>query len=543
VRRWGLQRRIATTLVTAGLIVLGVVVAAAVALGGARTAQARVIDDYYAATITSNELFLILVDINGGVRSYASTGDPAGLQALQELQRSSGDDRLFALLADDPRSLAALEQASASTRTWFRDWAEPTMAAVQAGGPDAVTDAQMDRGRELFGQVRVDYDRYLGVLAEQRGAAVDSLLTRMDLLFLAVLVAALCALGAGALLWWALRRWMLDPVQQLAAETRAVRAGALEHEVTVNGPGEIAALGRDVEEMRQRIVEEVGIARAAREELARAHEHLEAQTAELERSNRELEQFAYVASHDLQEPLRKVASFSQMLQRRYAGQLDERADQYIEFAVDGAKRMQQLINDLLNFSRVGRLTAAQTDVDLGDCLDRALRNLDTAVEETGAQVTSDPLPVVRGEAPLLTQLLQNLIGNAIKFRSAEAPRIHVGARRDGDVWHLWCSDNGLGIEPQYADRVFVIFQRLHAKEVYAGTGIGLAICKKIVEYHGGTIAVDPQEEPGTTIRWTLPVTGAGSDGTSSRPVQLVGEDVTTAPAQVGGSASDGSLDD
>ncbi len=158
---------------------------------------------------------------------------------------------------------------------------------------------------------------------------------------------------------------------------------------------------------------------------------LEEQTQELQRSNRELEQFAYVASHDLQEPLRKVASFCQMLQRRYSGQLDERADQYIHFAVDGAKRMQQLINDLLEFSRVGRLTTPRIDVDLMDCLRNGLFNLETAREEAGAEVTWDELPHVLGEGPLLTQLLQNLIGNAIKFRSAEPPRVHLACATPG----------------------------------------------------------------------------------------------------------------
>jgi light-regulated signal transduction histidine kinase (bacteriophytochrome) len=285
--------------------------------------------------------------------------------------------------------------------------------------------------------------------------------------------------------------------------------------VSVDGPPEFVALGKDVDGMRRRLVDQIAAVEAAGREIAEARSRLEAQAAELQRSNRELEQFAYVASHDLQEPLRKVASFCQLLEKRYAGQLDARADQYIAFAVDGAKRMQRLINDLLEFSRVGRLVSEVSDVDLEECLGLALANLEALREEADAQITWDQLPHVRGEAPLLTQVLQNLIGNALKFQ-AEGRRsaIHVGAVRKGADWEFSCADNGIGIEPEYADRVFVIFQRLHPKDVYGGTGIGLAMCKKIVEYHGGRIWVDTEVSEGTTIRWTLPaITGTGTFAT------------------------------
>jgi light-regulated signal transduction histidine kinase (bacteriophytochrome) len=203
--------------------------------------------------------------------------------------------------------------------------------------------------------------------------------------------------------------------------------------------------------------------------------------------------------------LRKVASFCQLLERRYKGQLDDRGEQYIEFAVDGAKRMQQLINDLLAFSRVGRLTTGFTEVDLSAALAQALTQLDLVVSEAGAQVTSDPLPTVQGENTLLVQLFQNLIGNGVKFSGEGTPRIHIGVRRDGDVWEFCCADNGIGIEPQYQDKIFVIFQRLHGRDVYGGTGIGLAMCKKIVEYHGGRMWLDTTVTEGATFRWTLPV--------------------------------------
>jgi light-regulated signal transduction histidine kinase (bacteriophytochrome) len=236
------------------------------------------------------------------------------------------------------------------------------------------------------------------------------------------------------------------------------------------------------------------------------------QAEELRRSNGELEQFAYVASHDLQEPLRKVASFTQMLEQRYSSQLDERARQYIHYAVDGAKRMQLLINDLLDFSRVGRVTGERTVTDSGEALNQALDNLSATVEDTETTVTRDDLPKVKGNRLHLTQLFQNLIENAIKFRSEAPPRIHIGVKRSGDMWEFSCSDNGIGVEPKYADRIFLIFQRLHPRDVYPGTGIGLALCRKIVEYHGGQMWLDNSAEgQGATFRWTLPAAGDDDD--------------------------------
>jgi light-regulated signal transduction histidine kinase (bacteriophytochrome) len=239
---------------------------------------------------------------------------------------------------------------------------------------------------------------------------------------------------------------------------------------------------------------------------------LDEQTVELRRSNAELEQFAYVASHDLQEPLRKVASFCQLLEKRYGNELDGRGIEYIAFAVDGAKRMQVLINDLLTFSRVGRLNSTHTDVDLGATLDAALENLATAIDESGAEVTrTGPLPEVIGDPTLLTMLWQNLIGNAVKFhREGVAPRIVIelggyGGADDGE-WLFSVSDNGIGIAEEFTDKVFVIFQRLHGRDEYSGTGIGLALCKKIVEYHGGNIRVDSSYTEGTRFLFTLPAT-------------------------------------
>jgi PAS domain S-box-containing protein len=237
-----------------------------------------------------------------------------------------------------------------------------------------------------------------------------------------------------------------------------------------------------------------------------ADERLRGVANDLASSNAELEQFAYVASHDLQEPLRMVASFTQLLARRYRGKLDAEADEFIGFAVDGALRMQQLINDLLTYSRVGTRELQLQPVDTSLVVDQVVTDLTRAIAETQALVTHDPLPIVFGDPIQIRQVFQNLIANAIKFhRPDQTPHVHVSAIQERAAWQFSVVDNGIGIEPQYHERIFALFQRLHTRADYPGTGIGLAICRKIVERHGGQIRVDSQTGRGTTIVVTLPI--------------------------------------
>ncbi|MFI2752665.1 ATP-binding protein [Cellulomonas sp. P22] len=506
-----LRRRLGQTLVAAGVLLGLVVGASGVVVVRVIDLQHQVTEVYFDAITRADGAYVRLVDAETAVRGYALTGDEI---SLEPFARASESTTTFASLAEDsvrsgfPDSTTdAADAAASASHAWQSEFAGPLIAQVAQDGPASVTPEQIEAGQVLFDEVRVEVEAYLAELRELRDTAGGALEVWTTALSGAVLVLALAAVVVGTTVWVMLRRWVTNPIAALAADAQAVSSGDLTHPVAATGPGEIAVLARDMERMRRTLVDQLDALEESSRQVRETHQQLTEQAEELRRSNRDLEQFAYVASHDLQEPLRKVASFTQLLQKRYGGQLDERADQYIDFAVDGAKRMQQLIQDLLGFSRVGRLGGEETDVDLTKVLAEAVENLGEAVAESGAVVTSDALPQVRGERSLLVQLLQNLVGNAVKFRDPERePRVHVTARRVEGSWELECTDNGIGIDPQYAERVFVIFQRLHAKDVYEGTGIGLALCKKIVEYHGGRIWIDPSATQGTSIRWTLPAT-------------------------------------
>ena len=440
-----------------------------------------------------------LINEETGVRGYALTGDPRLLDPYRSGRAEERDAlaQLGTLLtgADmvSARSETALVEARAGD--WRRSYADPAVANVAHGRR---VGRGTDAGRAAFDAVRRAIALQSATLARVRTDGRDRFLHAATMLtdtFIAIVV--LLVLGiVGAIL--ALRITVTAPLRRVGRGVRRAARGDFHHEIEGSGPGDIVGLAADVDSMRRRIVDELS-------SVQEAHGQLDEQARELQRSNAELEQFAYVASHDLQEPLRKVASFCQLLEQRYEEQLDERGQQYLAFAVDGAKRMQQLINDLLAFSRVGRNgTATRPLVACDDVLREALTSLSSAIEETRAHVTAGPLPHVRGEPALLAAVFQNLIGNALKFHGEDPPRIEIGAERTGAEWVFSCADDGIGIEPEYADRIFMIFQRLHPKESYAGTGIGLALCRKIVEYHGGRIWLDTTAAR-TTFRFTLPI--------------------------------------
>ncbi|MFE5326491.1 ATP-binding protein [Embleya sp. NPDC056575] len=482
-----------------GLLALVIVISAvigALAISRLNDSRGTVLERLEPAANAALRLENALVDQETAVRGWILSGDPSFHESYA--QARSEEDRAYAALerllpnsADGDRLRADLVEVGARARAWRMGYAEPAFA--DRPGIAAVP----DQGRGLFDAVRARTSVQQADLGDERAAARHEL-SRDSTMLTATLI-AVAVLFAGLLIAIAVffRRMVTSPLEHLGEQVRRVTEGEYEHALTGRGPAEIAALAHDVNSMRDRILEELHSTEAARA-------LIDEQAEDLRRSNAELEQFAYVASHDLQEPLRKVASFCQLLEKRYQGRLDERADQYIAFAVDGAKRMQTLINDLLAFSRVGRLDTELGDVDLRESLERALHALAAAREESDAKITADPLPTVPGDAVLLGQLVQNVVGNAIKFRTEQTPRVHVSARWNGEQWEFACVDNGIGIESQYADRIFVIFQRLHPKDAYGGTGIGLAMCKKIVEYHGGRIWLDTEVTAGTTIRWTLP---------------------------------------
>ncbi len=506
---WTLRARV--TALTAGTaLVIGVIAIAAsmVALRN-RSDVDRLLNHDTPAAVNTRALLTALYDQETGIRGYAVGGRGADLTLYTEgvSDEAASENQLLRLLTltTDGDLAAQVRGIQAAAARWRADVAAPILAAAQAHDLNAAQAALANAPAGEFDQIRTSISRLLddiGAMRDTTGHEVRTGNTQLlELLIAASLVIAL----AGGLLTVLLRYLVIGPVARLAAEVRTVAAGDYEHVVTVEGPPEVSRLTGDVESMRRIIMKDLREVRRARIMIEDVNRQLEAQAEELTRSNRDLEQFAYVASHDLQEPLRKVISFCQLLQRRYAAQLDERANQYIGFAVDGAGRMQRLINDLLAFSRIGRLTSGFSDVNLDDVVQEAVNQREPALAETGGEVTWENLPTVRGEEPLLASLLGNLISNSIKFRRPDLPpRVHLSARRLGDEWEISCADNGIGIESEFADKVFVIFQRLHAKEVYPGTGIGLAIAKKIIEYHGGRIWIDTSVTDGTTIRFTLP---------------------------------------
>jgi signal transduction histidine kinase len=499
--RWPLRRITNVAVLAIAVIAVAAMGAGGVALRNLYTARSTMIDQLDPAIAQALRLQSALIDQENGVRGYALsarqdflTPYTDGVATQQDAQR-----QLRSLVGRQPHIGPALARVEQAAEDWRSRYAQPTIDNVTATRqPDVSSDLNV--GKTAFDQVRAATTALQGGLEADRQQAVASLNRASSELVWVCIAIGLGLVLVVIVLAVALRVAAIRPLAKLAEQTRMVSDGDFEHVVGQSGPREVRELALDVDRMRERILHELS-------ELRAAHAALDARTQDLQRSNSELEQFAYVASHDLQEPLRKVASFCQLLQRRYAGQLDERADQYIEFAVDGAKRMQVLINDLLAFSRVGRIVRDRVPTSCDALLAQAKANLSETIEASGATIESGDLPTVLAEVPLLTAVFQNLLANALKFHGDDPPHITVSARRADDTgfWLFCVTDNGIGIASEYAERIFVIFQRLHGKEIYPGTGIGLAMCRKIIEYHGGTIWLDTTVQAGARFCFTLPV--------------------------------------
>ena len=494
------------------LSVMGVVVLAGAIAGGVllyRTddVSAELVDNIQPTRVAAYRLQAALRDQETALRGYAIAADRQFLEPYFDGQRAEQDaaDDIRGDMGDHRQAVEDLDAIERAAADWRRTYADPLIASVTPGVPAVVDNVTAERGKAEFDRLRALFAVQNEHLSAARESAVDKMQSARAWRngVLAGVIVTFFAMTV--LLAVLVRSAVTRPLAALAAACRRITEGNFGERIVPRGPKDIRAIAADVEDMRQRIVDELDASRSAREAL-------DEQAVELRRSNAELEQFAYVASHDLQEPLRKVASFCQLLEKRYGDKLDERGAEYIGFAVDGAKRMQVLINDLLTFSRVGRLNVTSSEVDLNETLNAAIGNLSTAIEESGAQIIrpEEGLPHIDGDPTLLVMVWQNLISNAVKFRrDGVAPKIVIECEqrlRDDDAdWVFTVSDNGIGIPQEFADKVFVIFQRLHGRDAYSGTGIGLALCKKIVEYHGGNIWIDTSNTGGTRFRFTLPV--------------------------------------
>jgi len=400
-------------------------------------------------------------------------------------------------------------------------------AALGADGRAVFTKGVDYRGRPvLAASEKIDPPGWALVVKKDRSEAFVPILKLRASVLVIIALTLVATLVAAPLL----ARSSTGPIRDLTRAAHRAVSGDLSGRAKVQTHDEVGELAlafnnmmQSIESAREglerKVEQRTTELRARNEDLAReieerkkARREREKTLAELERSNRDLEQFAYVASHDLQEPLRMVASFVDLLAKKYKGKLDGDADQYIGFAVNGARRMQRLIRDLLSYSRVRTRGKPPEPVNAEKALELAIANLATTIQEAGAEVTYDRLPTVMADQTQLGQLFQNLIGNALKFRADEPPHIHVTAQREGETWRFSVRDNGIGIDPELADQVFVIFRRLHGREEYKGTGIGLAVCKSIVERHGGRIWVESAPGEGATFHFTLPALGGETDG-------------------------------
>ena len=458
----------------------------------------------YQTLYQSEALLQALLNMETGVRGFLVTGEEPFLDPY-EAGRTDFDTRMIntrVLMASAPEQIVRLDELERLQQKWNDTMLQP--AIERRRGATNLEEA-LSTASARAGERKTAMDEMRGVIA------------RIEKQENVLLTARARQVRQ--------RRHFFESILWGGGLFSIVLTGALAL-FAARAATQVASAQTNLEESNAQLLRAKAVAEAEVEQRRAAEEKLEGAVQDLQRSNAELEQFAYVASHDLQEPLRAVAGCVQVLQKRYGGKLDARADQFIEHAVDGAQRMQNLINDLLAYSRVGTHGKEFGEVSMEKTADYALRNLSERIKETGVEVTRDALPDVWGDAGQLELVLQNLVSNALKFRGKTDPQVHLGyeLRRVQSVpdangnalmseqpQHVFSvRDNGLGIEAQYFERIFVMFQRLHTRTEFPGTGIGLAICKKIVERHGGTIGVQSVPGEGATFWFSLPQRAAHS---------------------------------
>ena len=501
--RMTLRQRLGTLLTVSGVFLAIVAVTIFSSLQTLNDRRAVVIDKLDPAVLASRDLRTSLIDQETGIRGYILTENDSFLAPYNSgaENEKTAIQALDGYLEGKPNLSQLRTDLSTTINQWEHDSAEAAISDLKKGNTETPRSIEFQTmSQQQFDRVRAELTNADNAINDERNVAVEDFRLAYRNLTVLPVVELFGFVVLGALVAVALSRSVTRPLENLADQVRAVADGDLSKTIVGEGPPEFVGLGTDTDTMRERILQEIKL-------LNQANERLAQQAVELERSNADLEQFAYVASHDLQEPLRKVAGFCQLLEKRYEGQLDERADQYIFFAVDGAKRMQDLINDLLAFSRVGRTSEQFVPVPLDEALAAGCENLIDRITESAAMLDVGPLPVVQGDPRLLAAVFQNLVGNALKFHGEDAPIVLIDAVDGDDAWTISVTDNGTGIEPQYADQIFTLFQRLHSKTDYPGTGIGLSLCKKIVEFHGGQIWLEPHAGEGSTFRFTIPHEG------------------------------------
>jgi signal transduction histidine kinase len=434
-----------------------------------------------------------LVNLENGVRGYVASGRERLLEPFRTARRTypAQAERLSRLVADEPRQQAAVRQITTGINDYVALWALPLVGLADDRREVAQSVLATGTGRERLDTLRSElatlFARERSVAAERERRADRRSDTAVILGLIGMGLVALVALG----MWLGLRRSILRPVERVALATRAVADGDLTVHVPADREDEIGTLARSFNDMT--------------DALNRSHQQLDTRTRDLERSNHDLEQYAQMASHDLQAPLATIDLYLRLIERRLPDASQEELVQLLEGVGGSTDRMRSLVRDLLHLARVGRGEPKRETLETREVLDRALENLAGPIEERGAHVSAGPLPLVSGDPSQLSLLFQNLLGNAIKFSDHDAPRVSVTASIEGAEAQFAVRDNGIGIDPQHAERIFQPFQRLHGEDRYEGTGIGLAICQRIVSHHGGRIWAESTVGAGSTFRFTLPL--------------------------------------